>query len=58
LRIYVTETANPTHRGHALLAADEAAIVSGIADIVNRAPRIILRLRARANPGGHGENRQ
>jgi len=36
---------NSPHRGHALLAADEAAIVSGIANIINRAPRIILGLR-------------
>jgi hypothetical protein len=58
LRIGVTEAANPTHRGHALLAADEAAIVGGITDIIDRAPRIILRLCARADPGCHGENRQ
>jgi hypothetical protein len=58
LRIYVTEAADPAHRGHALLAADEAAIVGGIANIINRAPRIVLRLRACADPGGHGENCQ
>ena len=56
--IYVTKAANPTHCGHALLAADEAAIVGGVANIVDRAPWIILRLRARADPGGHGENHQ
>jgi hypothetical protein len=58
LRIYVTEAANSPHGGHTLLAADEAAIVSGVTDIINRAPRIILGLRAGADPGCQNEYRQ
>jgi hypothetical protein len=58
LRIGAAEAANPPHRGHALLAGDEAAIVSRIANIISRAPRIILRLCARVYSDCHGENRQ
>jgi hypothetical protein len=57
LRIGVTEAAHAGERGHALGKGCEPAIGAAQAAIL-RAPRIILRLRARVDPGRHGENRQ
>jgi len=57
LRIGVAEAAHAGERGHALLKGREPAIGAAQAAVL-RAPRIILRLRARADPGRHGENCQ
>src|SRR5580692_2356339 len=57
LRIGVAETAHAGERGHALLKTREPAIGAAQAAIL-RAPRIILRLRGRADPRRHGENCQ
>jgi hypothetical protein len=54
----LAEAADSAHTRHALLAGVEAAIIRHIAHTEHRAPRIILRLRACAYPGGYGENCQ
>src|ERR1700685_2905992 len=57
LRIGVTEAAVATQGGLALLNGGEPTILAAEAGVI-RAPRVILRLRARADPGGHSENCQ
>jgi hypothetical protein len=57
LRIGVAEAAHAGECGHALGKGREPAIGAAQAAIL-RAPRIVLRLRGRADSGSHGENRQ
>src|SRR6202045_4750570 len=57
LRIGVTEAAVAAQGRLALSNGGEATILAAEAGVI-RAPRIILGLRARADPGRHGENCQ
>jgi hypothetical protein len=57
LRIGVTEAAVSAQGGQALLNGCEPAILAAEAGVIC-APRIILRLRARADPGRDSENCQ
>jgi hypothetical protein len=54
LRIGVAEAAVSAQRRLALLNGGEPTILAAEAGVI-RAPRIILRLRARADPGCHSE---
>jgi hypothetical protein len=47
--VLLAEAADPTDRGHALISGAEAAIISGISCVINRAPRIALGVGKRAN---------
>jgi hypothetical protein len=57
LRICVTEAAVPTQRSQALLKCCESTILAAEAGVIC-APRIILRLRARADADCHNANCQ